>query len=38
MKRDPRARYFQPFPQNPHFNEEGEALYATWLAGELWPR
>jgi hypothetical protein len=38
MRRDPHARYFQPFPENPHFNEEGEALYAEWLAAQVWPR
>lgn len=35
MARDPSARFFQTAPNNPHFNEAGHELYASWLAERL---
>jgi hypothetical protein len=36
LREHPDRRLFQASPRNPHFDVEGQALYADWLEREVW--
>jgi hypothetical protein len=38
LQEHPDRRLFQASPRNPHFDVDGQALYADWLESEVWGR